>query len=161
VQALRYTYSMLSSRARYATRALLDLSNQYPGQPTPIQEVAERQKIPLKYLQQIMLELKQAGIVHSRKGPGGGYTLAEPPEKLTLGSVLEAMDGPVVDLSCNITAKINECGCPDPNSCALRSAFSELAEAMRGVLNETNFGELRDRQREADLKRKQVIDFAI
>lgn len=152
---------MLSSRARYATRALLDLSLQHPSGPVLIQDVATRQQIPLKYLQQILLDLKQAGFVNSRKGPGGGYSLARAPEQITLGQVLAAMDGAVVDLTCTVTGNHAECGCPVPSTCAIREAFYNLAEAMRLVLNETTFADLRDRQKLADKGLVKVLDYII
>jgi len=152
---------MLSSRARYATRALLDLSLQHPSGPVLIQDIATRQKIPLKYLQQILLDLKQAGFVNSRKGPGGGYSLARPPEQITLGQVLTAMDGAIVDLSCNVTSHYHECGCPHPDACAIREAFNNLAQAMVQVLNQTSFADLRDRQRLADEGVIKVLDYII
>ncbi|MBI1332674.1 MAG: Rrf2 family transcriptional regulator [Armatimonadetes bacterium] len=152
---------MLSSRARYATRALLDLSLQYPGGPILIQDIADRQKVPLKYLQQILLDLKQAGFLTSRKGPGGGYCLAVAPEDITLGQVLAAMDGAVVDLSCNVSGNFNDCGCPNPSTCAIRNALDEVAKAMLGVLNETTFADLRDRQRKADEGQDEILNYII
>ncbi len=152
---------MLSSRARYATRALLDLSMQTATGPVLIQDISDRQKVPLKYLQQILLDLKQAGFVISRKGPGGGYSLARPPEEITLGQVLTAMDGAIIDLGCNVTGNFNECGCPNPSICALRDAFGKVAETMMTILNETTFGDLRDRQRRANEGQVKVLDYII
>ena len=91
---------MLSSRGKYATRALLDLSLHENEGPVQIHDIAERQNIPVKYLEQILLQLKRAGFVVSRKGPGGGYSLASPPSKITLGAVVRAMDGPLAPMSC-------------------------------------------------------------
>lgn len=137
---------MLSSRARYATRALLDLSLRHDQGPTLIQDIAERQNIPLKYLQQILVSLKLGGFVASRKGPGGGYLLARPAEKITLGSVLRAMDGPLAPISCVSVTAYSECGCPDPDRCALRESFSQVREAMAELLDNTTFADLRERQ---------------
>ena len=79
---------MLSSRAKYATRALLELTEHGMGRPVQIQEIGERQNIPAKFLEQILLTLKREGWVQSRKGPGGGYFLATTPERITLGAYL-------------------------------------------------------------------------
>ncbi|CAN5548479.1 Rrf2 family transcriptional regulator [soil metagenome] len=144
---------MLSSRARYATRALLDLSMRQDKGPTLIQDIADRQNIPLKYLQQILVSLKLGGFVSSRKGPGGGYSLARAAEKITLGSVLRAMDGPLAPISCVSVSAYSECGCPDPDKCALRHSFGQVREAMAQLLDNTTFAELRDRQREANAGR--------
>jgi Rrf2 family protein len=133
---------VLSSRARFATRALVELSRQHGKGPVRIEDIAERQNIPLKYLQHILLELKTEGFLDSRKGPGGGYTLARPPENITLASVLRAMDGPIAPVSCVSVFSYQECGCPDPETCTLRLAFSEVREAMVSVLDRTTFADL-------------------
>lgn len=141
---------MLSSRARYATRAILDLSMRVDAKTTLIQDIAERQNIPLKFLQQILVTLKVAGLVSSRKGPGGGYVLAQPPERITLGAVIRAMDGSVAPISCVSVTNYAECGCPEPATCALRMKFKEVRDAMADVLDHTTFAELAEIQRKAD-----------
>src|SRR5580704_14019527 len=150
---------MLSSRARYATRALLDLSIRYELGTTQIQDISDRQNIPFKYLQQILMSLKVAGFVVSRKGPGGGYVLSMAPEKITLAAVLRAMDGPLAPISCVSVTSYAECGCPNPDICALRAAFRDVREAMVAVLEDTSFADLRDRQLEAS--RTGTFDFVI
>jgi Rrf2 family cysteine metabolism transcriptional repressor len=152
---------MLSSRARYATRALLDLSIRYDQGTTQILDISERQNIPFKYLQQILMALKVAGFVQSRKGPGGGYSLAAAPETITLGAVLRAMDGPLAPISCVSVTNYAECGCPRPETCALRAAFRDVREAMVEVLDQTSFAELRDRQLAAQRDGVDVFDFVI
>jgi len=152
---------MLSSRARYATRALLDLSLRYDQGATQILDIAERQNIPFKYLQQILMALKVGGFVVSRKGPGGGYLLARSPDQITLGAVLRAMDGPVAPISCVSVTKYSECGCPKPETCALRSAFKDVREAIVAVLDETTFADLRDRQLTAETADVDSFEFVI
>src|SRR5579871_5526963 len=110
---------MLSSRAKYATRALLDLTLRYEHGPALIHEIAERQKIPVKFLEQILLSLKHAGFVESRKGRGGGYFLAKPPTAITLGAVVRVIDGPLAPISCVSVTNYMACGCPDPTTCGL------------------------------------------
>ena len=152
---------MLSSRARYATRALLDLSLRYEQGQTQIQDISERQNIPFKYLQQILMSLKVAGFVQSRKGPGGGYSLSSPPDQITLGAVLRAMDGPLAPISCVSVTSYSECGCPSPDVCALKNAFKDVREAMVGVLDATTFADLRDRQLASQRKQAESFDFVI
>lgn len=152
---------MLSSRARYATRALLELSIRYEEGATQIQDIAERQNIPFKYLQQILMSLKVAGFVQSRKGPGGGYLLASPPSEIALGAVLRAMDGPLAPISCVSVMSFSECGCPRPETCALRGAFRDVREAMVEVLDRTTFADLRDRQLKAEATEAASFDFVI
>lgn len=152
---------MLSSRARYATRALLDLSERFEEGPVLVQEIAERQKIPAKYLQKILVDLKAAGFVQSRKGPGGGYSLAREPQSITLGQVVAAMDGRVVDLTCVVSGSHIECECPYPDTCVLRSAFDRLAESMTKVLDSMTFAELCAEQSTANAAAQRIVDFVI
>lgn len=149
---------MLSSRARYATRALLYLAMNEDGGPILIQEISDRQNIPLKYLQHILVALKVAGFVSSRKGPGGGYALGRAPEEITLGAVLRAMDGPIAPISCVSVSNYQECGCPNPETCALKSTFQEVRDKMAEVLDGTTFAHLRDRQAAAT---QEGLDFVI
>jgi Rrf2 family protein len=130
---------MLSSRARYATRAILDLALHHQEGPQQIESIADRQNIPAKYLQQIMMSLKQAGFVTSRKGPGGGYFLFRQPSEITLGAVIRSMDGPLAPISCVSVTRFHECGCPDPDTCVLRGAFREVRDAIADILDHTSF----------------------
>ncbi|HZT42146.1 MAG TPA: Rrf2 family transcriptional regulator [Chthonomonadaceae bacterium] len=139
---------MLSSRAKYATRALLDLSLHYDHGPVQIHEIARRQNIPVKFLEQILLALKLGGFVQSRKGPGGGYLLARPPDLITLGAVVRAMDGPIAPISCVSVSGFHECGCPDPDTCGLRTVWKEARDALARVLDGTNFADICVRHRE-------------
>ena len=152
---------MLSSRARYATRAMLDLSLRYEHGPVLIGDISDRQNIPLKYLQQILVSLKLAGFLQSRKGPGGGYALARPPHEITLGEVVRAMDGPIAPISCVSVTNFAECGCPNPDRCSLRASFKLVRDAMAEVLDRTSFAEIADRQRRADEADIGILDYII
>jgi Rrf2 family protein len=152
---------ILSSRGKYATRALLDLSLHYEEGPVQIQAIAERQKIPLKYLEQILLTLKRYGFVSSRKGPGGGYLLARPPQEITLGSVVRAMDGPLAPISCASVSGYAECGCPEPATCGLRVIWKEARDSLAAVLDGTTFAEIRDRHESLAQRHEKVLDYVI
>ncbi|HEU4753450.1 MAG TPA: Rrf2 family transcriptional regulator, partial [Armatimonadota bacterium] len=130
---------MLSSRTKYATRALLHLTTHYDARPVQIQEIAESQNIPVKFLEQILLSLKRLGFVQSRKGPGGGYYLAKAPEQITLGAVVRALDGPLAPISCVSATGFMECGCPDPETCGLRVAWKQARDVLAEVLDNTTF----------------------
>jgi Rrf2 family protein len=86
----------LSNKGRYAVRALFDIAFYNDGQPTQVKDIAERQGIPPRFLEQIFQDLKRAGIVGSKRGPQGGYRLARGPEQIALGDVVRALEGPVV-----------------------------------------------------------------
>lgn len=152
---------MLSSRGKYATRALLDLSLHEDEGPVQIQEIAERQEIPLKYLEQILLSLKRHGFLQSRKGPGGGYFLARPPAEITLGDVVRAVDGPIAPISCVSVSGYMECGCPDPETCGLRAVWKEARDAIAQVLDNTTFADIRERHQNLHAEHNGVLDYVI
>jgi Rrf2 family transcriptional regulator, cysteine metabolism repressor len=152
---------MLSSRAKYATRALLDLTIHEAEGPVQIQEIGERQNIPAKFLEQILLALKRQGWVQSRKGPGGGYYLAVPPHQITLGAVVRVLDGPLAPISCVSATGYMQCGCPDPETCGLRVAWKEARDALADVLDGTTFADIRDRQASLTADREGVLDYII
>jgi Rrf2 family protein len=137
---------MLSSRTKYATRALLDLTLHRETGPVLIHDIAERQNIPVKFLEQILLTLKQQGFVDSRKGRGGGYFLAKPPQAITLGAVVRALDGPLAPMSCVSVSGYMECGCRDAVTCGLRTVWQEARNALSDVLDQTTFADIQQRQ---------------
>ena len=96
---------MLSQKAKYALRAMLMLAEAPPEELVLIQEVADRQNVPKKFLELILVELKRHGFAHSQRGRSGGYCLARPADSITFGQVIRAMDGPIAPLPCaSITA---------------------------------------------------------
>ena len=151
----------LSSRAKYATRALLDLSLHVDDGPVQIHDIAERQQIPVKFLEQILLLLKRAGFVQSRKGPGGGYFLAKTPREITLGAVVRTLDGPLAPISCVSVSGYTECGCPEPETCGLRAAFKEARDALAAVLDGTTFADILDRHQKLHAQHDGIVDYVI
>ncbi len=133
---------MLSNRAKYATRAILELSKRYGQGPVPIQTVATEQNIPVKFLEQILVTLKMDGFVKSRKGPGGGYILARPPSDIYLGQVVRAIDGPLAPISCVSVYGYEECGCPHPDTCGLKRVFKAARDALAGVLDGASYASI-------------------
>lgn len=150
---------MISSRARYALRALLDLSRRYPGGPVLVTDIASRQNIPLNFLHQILLDLKLAGLVTSRKGPGGGFSLAKAPDVISLAEVLGAIEGPSLSLSCQ--GPQQDCACPHPEACAIREALSKVSAEMQVQLREVSLANLRGEQESLEATRLSIIDFTI
>ncbi|HEY3783243.1 MAG TPA: Rrf2 family transcriptional regulator [Fimbriimonadaceae bacterium] len=136
---------MLSNRAKYATRAILELSINFEQGPVHLNEIAERQAIPEPFLQQIMGTLRMTGFVKSRKGPGGGFMLARHPKDIMIGQLVRAIDGPIALISCVSVTRRAECGCPHPQTCGIKKAFQEARDAMAAVLDETSFEEIRKR----------------
>ena len=125
---------MLSKKAQYAIKALSYLSERYEQGPVLIGEIAEKQHIPLKFLERILLDLNKAGVLNSKKGKGGGYFLAGPPESVSLARVIRIVDGPIALLACvslNFYQKCDDC---DEQSCRLNVVFADVRDAMLSVL---------------------------
>ncbi|MBC7526758.1 MAG: Rrf2 family transcriptional regulator [Chthonomonadaceae bacterium] len=152
---------MISSRGKYATRALLHLAQREGQAPVSIQEISERQVIPLKFLEQILLTLKQAGFVTSRKGPGGGYQLAKSATKISLGEVVRVFEGPLALVSCASVTRFGECGCPHPEVCGLREVWIEARHALAQVLDLTTFADIVQRQSHLEAGHHAIHDFSI
>lgn len=129
----------LSNKAEYGMRALLDMALHRDHPLVPIADIAERTGIPLKFLEQILLALKAAGMVDSKRGVGGGYYLARSPEAITVADVLKVLDGPVQPINCEGHAMRN---CPDQEACSIRSVWIEASDAMARVLDRTSFADL-------------------
>ena len=133
---------MISQRAKYALRALLALAESQAGEPLMIAEISKRQSIPKKFLEQILLELKRAGIVDSRRGRLGGYVLARPPERVTFGEVLRLIDGPLALLPCLSKIAYRRCAdCSDEATCEVRRVFARVADTTREVLDSTTLAD--------------------
>jgi Rrf2 family protein len=133
---------LISQRAKYALRALLVLAEAPPGEPLMISEISKRQAIPKKFLEQILLELKRAGLVESRRGRLGGYALARSAEKITFGEVVRLLDGPVALLPCLSRIAYRRCSdCADEANCEIRRVFARVAEATREVLDSTSIAD--------------------
>ena len=116
--------SMISQRAKYALRALVALARTETGSMT-IVEIATTQKIPRKFLEQILLQMKYEGILASRRGKLGGYALGKPAAKITFGEVLRLIDGPIAPLPCLSKFYYERCtDCLDEGTCEIRRVFS-------------------------------------
>jgi Rrf2 family transcriptional regulator, cysteine metabolism repressor len=137
----------ISARDEYACSAVLELALNYDGEtPVRVQDIAQRQRIPMKFLFQIMQILKRVDIVRSRRGTEGGYTLSRPPAQITVGDVLRAVSGPFVQLSCLDSANFAD-DCEKLTNCQFKAIWSELDRAIAGVLNNITFEELVRRSR--------------
>jgi Rrf2 family protein len=132
---------MISQKAKYALRALVAL-----GRATPhslmIAEISRERAIPKKFLEQILLDLKRAGIVASRRGRAGGYVLLRPASEVTFGEVLRLIDGPIAPLPCLSRIAYRKCDdCVEEGACEIRRVFSRVAAATREVLDRTSLAD--------------------
>ena len=136
----------VSTRGDYASRALLSLAlNSGESLPTSVRDIAERTALPQPYLEQILLALKGAGIVRSKRGVGGGYVLARPPGEITLGQIVSAVDGPIV---AGDFGRPHENGaCAHEGQCVLLAVWSEVGEHMRQHLDSFTLADMVERAR--------------
>jgi Rrf2 family protein len=127
---------MITHKTRYALRSLLFLVEVGRGEPVRLQQIAETQRVPRKYLELIMLDLKKGGFVTSIRGPKGGYQLTRGAEEISFGEVVRAMEGPIALISCASANFYAPCGdCQDEATCAIRRAFLVVRERTVEVLN--------------------------
>jgi Rrf2 family protein len=133
---------MISQKAKYALRALVALCKAPPESSLMISEISQAQAIPKKFLEQILLELKRAGLVTSRRGRLGGYVLLKPADRITFGEVLRLIDGPIAPLPCLSKIAYRRCAdCKDEASCEIRHVFSHVVKAEREVLDRITFAD--------------------
>jgi Rrf2 family protein len=140
----------LSKRGEYGLRAMIVLAEPAGEGNAPamlqIKEISQREQIPIKFLEQILLTLKNAGLLHSKMGVGGGYYLARPAGEITLGQVFRILDGPVAPIRCVSQMAYEPCGCPDEETCGLRLAMSDVRNAIAGILDNTTLADITQRQ---------------
>lgn len=133
---------MLSQKAKYALRALLTLAEAPDGEAVLIADIAGRDNIPKKFLEQILLDLKHNGIVQSRRGRNGGYALLRTPEEISFGEVVRVIDGPIAPLPCLSRLAYRKCkDCRDESACVLRRVFAASHEATVTVLDQTSLAD--------------------
>ena len=110
------------------------------GHPAMVQirEISEREKIPAKFLEQILLTLKNAGLLHSKMGVGGGYHLSRPASEISLGHIVRILDGPLAPVKCVSLMAYEPCGCPDEETCGLRLAMGDVRNAIAEILDGTS-----------------------
>jgi Rrf2 family protein len=145
---------MISKQAKYALRALMALAELGPGESMLTSQIAERQRIPKKFLEQILLNLKRHGLVQSRRGSQGGYALLKPAPEITFLQVLRIIDGPIAPLPCLSVTAYGRCSdCLDERTCEIRKAFARVAEATREVLAHSTLGEAMAQTAAADATR--------
>ena len=141
---------MLTMKTKYALKALGQLAVARQGEPTLIADIAIKEDIPRKFLEAILVELKQHGFVRSRKGRGGGYYLAKDPDTITLASVIRVLDGPIAPVPCLSRTAYRRCdGCKDEATCGVRLVLRDAHAASIEVLETTTVGDMARRTSKA------------
>jgi Rrf2 family protein len=133
----------LSKKTQYSLRALYALSRAYGRGPVLIADVAEREAIPKRFLEQILLKLKERGLVNSKKGKGGGYAMARPPAQVTIGEVIRLIEGPLAPLPCASVTAYRKCDeCTDDRYCGTRLVMRDVRDAISKVLDKTTLDDV-------------------
>ena len=137
---------MLSSKGKYGIKALLHLAEHEGAGTMLIADIAAQNSIPKKFLDAILLELKNAGFLHSKKGRGGGYTLARPANRVLIGDVIRTLDGPLAPIPCASRTAYRRCDdCPDASGCRIRLLMVDVRDAIADILDHTSLADLRAR----------------
>ena len=140
----------LSTRARYGTRALLDLALHQGERPVILKDIAQRQQVSLRYLEHIIGSLIAAGIIRSTRGARGGVSLARPPEEIKLSEVVQVLEGSITPAECVDNPGI----CDRSDLCVTRDIWDELKKAMNGLLESITLQDLLGQQKSKERPRK-------
>jgi Rrf2 family protein len=133
---------MLSQKCKYALQALLVLAREPNDDLLLVSDIAERENLPKKFLEAILLELNRNGLVRSRRGRGGGYALAKPASDITFGKVVRLMDGPLAPVSCVAIKQYRRCDdCKDEATCAIHKIMRRVRDAIANELDNTTLAD--------------------
>ena len=146
---------MLTRRSKYGLKALLALAEPTVRGPMLIADLADRQRLPKKFLEAILLELKRHGVLQSKKGKGGGYVLSRHPSQVTVGQIIRILDGPLALIPCVSETAYMKCEeCPDEQTCGIRLAMKPVRDATAHILDNTTLAALNAQVARAHRKKR-------
>jgi Rrf2 family protein len=151
----------LSLRGEYALRALVVLGQNYGQEVVRIQTISDKQNVPKRFLEQILNDLRSAGVVQSKRGVSGGYRLAGPPEKIMLATVVRHIEGALAPVGCVSEKFYEKCSCPDESRCAIRSVMKEVRDSIVKILENTSVADLCQRASKLEEDHEKKLDFVI
>jgi len=152
---------MLSKKSKYALKAMMVLAKEYGQGPVLIPDLAHREDIPRKFLELILLELKNQGLLQSKKGKGGGYFLRRDPQLISVGHIVRVLDGPIAPLPCVSKTAYMRCReCRDERSCGIRIVMKEVRDATAKIMDSTSLADML-KQVEAVVTGPESLSFAI
>ncbi len=136
---------MLTKKAKYGLKAMVDLAGLPPGRSTFVADIAERNGIPKKFLDAILGELRNGGFLSSKKGKSGGYMLARRAEDITVGAIVRTLDGPLAPLACASRSAYAPCDdCVSVERCEVRLTMIDVQQAIAGILDHRSLAEMRE-----------------
>jgi len=153
---------MISKKAKYALKALVYMAKEYQKGPILISEVATEEKIPKKFLELILLTLKNNGILQSKKGKGGGYYLGRPPELITVGRVVRILDGPLAPVPCVSETAYAKCDeCIDERTCSIRLVMKDVRDSIAHILDSTSIADMLEKIKKLEPKEDTSLEYNI
>ena len=134
---------MLTNKAKYGLKAMVHLAKIPPGHMAHVNDIATANQIPKKFLDGILVELRNAGYVHSKKGLGGGYMLARPADGIGIGNIIRVLDGPLAPIQCASKTLYQRCDdCVDETKCAVRLVMMDVRNALANVLDNQSLAQV-------------------
>lgn len=153
---------MISMRSKYGLKALGYMARTSDKESFLIADIAQAEGIPKKFLEAILLTLKNNGILSSRKGPGGGYSLAKVPTTITVGEVIRAFEGDLIPLQCLSSSVQAACPeCADEDTCGIKLVMADAEKALSSVLDSVTLADMLQKSEFERQKKLQVVDFTI
>jgi Rrf2 family protein len=135
--------NMLTAKGKYGLKALVHLASLPKGETAQSVDIAEANNIPKKFLDAILGDLRNGGVVHSKKGPGGGYMLARAPGEIKVGHVIRTLDGPLAPIACASRTAYQPCqDCNDVKACAVRLTMAKVRDAMADILDRLTIADM-------------------
>ncbi|GGA97811.1 Rrf2 family transcriptional regulator [Brucella endophytica] len=132
---------MLTKKGKYGLKAMVHLAEVAEGEVATVQDIATTRRIPRKFLDNILAELRNAGLVTSRKGKGGGFRLAQPANEIRIGNIIRVLDGPLAPISCASKTDYRPCEDCTEDDCEVRRMMLEVREAVATVLDNKTLAE--------------------
>ncbi len=149
----------ITKKGEYALRALVDLSLNHKRGLRQIQDIVREEAIPEKFLEQILVVLKNAGFIQSKRGIGGGYFLSKSPDEISLGEVIRLIDGPLAPLNC--VSKSEHVKCPKEITCGIRSVMLDVTNATAEILDRVTLADVCNRTRGMKERRAEILMYHI
>jgi Rrf2 family protein len=152
----------ISKKSKYALRALLELARRYDQGPVLIAELANHQRIPKKFLELILLELRNQGILGSKKGKGGGYFLGRAPGSISIGEIIRSLDGPMAPVPCVSQTAYRTCEeCEDEATCGIRAVMQEVRDTTAQILDRESLADSLQREERLQQQQRKVPVYSI
>ncbi|HEY6007068.1 MAG TPA: Rrf2 family transcriptional regulator [Geobacteraceae bacterium] len=153
---------MISKKTKYALKALIYLAREYDKGPILIADLARDEMIPKKFLELILLSLKNNGLLLSKKGKGGGYYLGRPPRKVSMGQIIRIMEGPLAPVPCVSASAYEKCDeCENEDACGIKMVMKDVRDAMSQILDHTTLADVLEKIERAQQQGREVLNFVI